>query len=339
MVRNLGSADLPAGTPVRLMITGPQSYVYEDTMLTTASLAHGQQVQMNFSPAWRVPTTSGAYMIRSWPEAAGEEFYGDDTIAYELSVARWIEYANFNNLTWLTWAGRARAVKFDPSAFGIQYPVGIGRVRHEFYYHPTYPWPDSSFLFQVFGDDGSTMLYESPEIEALAGTPGPAVAYDLDSLLVIESGEFYVAVYPVSSTGHPSTCADDSADSRSFIGAPGSWQPWTQGGEFFTSASVQGGVGISEGERRVVTHPTLAVTGYPNPVNDFVTIRWNVPRKQQVAVNLYDATGRLARGLYLANCGPLNGALQLDTRSMSAGIYLLRLETEDGAATRKMVLQ
>jgi hypothetical protein len=338
MIRNLGTAELPVGTPVRLKVTGPQSYVYEDTMLTTAVLTRGQQVQMNFSPAWRVPTTSGLYVIKSWTEAAGEQYPADDTITYSLSVARWIEYANFNSLTWLSWQGRARATKFNPATFGIQYPVGLGRVRHQFYLHPSYPWPDSSFLFQIYDEDGSTMLYESPEVEARPGTPGPAVAYDLDSLLVFPSGEFYVAVYPVSMTGHPSSCADDSSDGRSYAGSPGAWAPWTMG-EFFTSASVQGGVGISEGDRRHVGQPILTVSGCPNPVSDFVTVKWAVPRKQMVAVNLFDATGRLARSLYSANCGPLNGALTLDARTLPAGVYLLRLETDDGTATRKLVLQ
>ncbi len=338
MIKNLGTDNLPAGTPVRLHITGPQSYTYDDTMTTSADLAQGQRQQMNFSPSWRVPSLAGAYRIQIWTEAAGEEFPADDTIAYDLSVAKWIEYANFNALNWLFWGGPERATKFDPAAFGLSYPVGLGRARHQFYYHPSYPWPDSSFKFKVYDGDGQTLLYESAEIEAAPGTPGPIVAIDFDSTLIFESGEFYVAVAPVHQSGHPSTCGDDTSESRSFNGTPGNWIPWTLG-EFFMSASVQGGVGISEGDIKYVTEPTLSVAGYPNPVSEFVTIKWNVPRRQQVEVNLYDATGRLARSLYSAHAGPLNGAVQMDARSMAAGIYLVRLETGDGCATRKLILQ
>ena len=70
-----------------------------------------------------------------------------------------------------------------------------------------------------------------------------------------------------------------------------------------------------------------------------MTVRWNLPRRQAVEVNLYDATGRLAQNLYSARGGPLNGAVQLDTRALPAGIYLLRLEASDGSVTRKLVLQ
>lgn len=335
-VKNLGTATIPAGTPVRLQVTGPQSYVYEDTMNTSADLPSGQRVQINFSPAWRIPQTSGNYAIKVWPEAAGEQWPADDPITYDLSVAQWIEYADFDGLNWLTWGGPMRATHFDPGDFGLQYPVGLSRARHQFYAHPQYPWPDSSFRFKVYGDDGSTLLYESDEVEAAPGTPGPITYCDFDSTLIIESGTFYVAVAPVSSSGHPSSCGDGEPDGHSFQGQPGSWIPWTMG-EYFTSASCQGGVGIGEGGISV-RQPRLSVSGYPNPVGDFVTIRWQVPNRQSVRVELYDATGRCVRHLYSSQQG-LTGSTTLDARSLPAGIYLVRLEAASGTATRKLVLE
>ena len=337
MVKNLGTEVLPAGTPVRLHVSGPQSYTYDDTMMTSADLQQGQRQQMNFSPAWRVPTTSGNYQICVWTEAASEEWPANDTIMYDLSVAQWIEYANFDGLTWLTWGGPMRATKFNPADFGLQYPVGLNRARHQFYAHPQYPWPDSSFQFKVFGDDGSTLLYESDTLEAGAGTPGPIAYCDFDSTLIFQSGEFYVAVDPVDGSGHPSTCADDSSDGKSFQGSPGSWALWTQGGEYFTSASCQGGVGIAEGGHRVY-EPSLFISGYPNPVSDFVTIRWQVPNRQALSVSLYDATGRRLRSLHSTQDGH-KGSVSLDARSLPAGIYLVRLEAASGTATRKLVLE
>ncbi|OYD15974.1 hypothetical protein CH330_04065 [candidate division WOR-3 bacterium JGI_Cruoil_03_51_56] len=336
MIKNLGTADLPAGTPVRLHITGPQSYTYDDTMLTSATLPQGQRQQMNFSPAWRIPNTSGNYQIQVWTEAADEQWPADDTILYDLSVAKWIEYANFNAMNWLTWGGPERAVKFNPADFSIPYPVGLSRTRHQFYWHPQYPWPDSSFLFKVYAGDGQTLLYQSDTIEANPGTPGPVVAVDFDSMLVFDSGEFYISVDPISASGHPSSCGDDTSDGKSFQGAPGSWVPWTMG-EYFTSASVQGNVGIAEGWFQV-SEPTLRITNYPNPVSGIVTIKWQVPKREHVNVNLYDATGRLARNVFSSKNG-IAGTVTLDARSFPAGIYLVRLETPNGAATRKLILE
>ncbi|MEO0079880.1 MAG: T9SS type A sorting domain-containing protein [candidate division WOR-3 bacterium] len=336
MVKNWGANALPSGTPVRLHITGPQGYTYDDTMNTTSNLNHGQTQQMNFSPAWHIPSTAGAYNIKVWTEAAGEEWPADDTISYDLSVARWITYANWNNLYWLTWAGPQRATKFNPATFGLQYPVGLTRLQSQFYLHPNYPWPDSTFHFKVYGEDGQTLLYESQDIEARPGTPGLPVPYDLDSMLIFESGEFYVAVAPVHSSGHPSTCADDSSDGRSYFGAPGSWMPWTNG-EFFIAASAIGGVGVEEGYDPNLRNPELLLANYPNPGNGRVTVRWQVPTPGRVTLGLYDATGRLLQELFATENGRA-GRLVLDTKSLPAGIYLVRLESPSGSATQKLLV-
>ncbi|MEO0081000.1 MAG: T9SS type A sorting domain-containing protein [candidate division WOR-3 bacterium] len=336
MIKNLGNNPLPVGTPVRVRIAGPQGYTYEDTVNTTTVLNRGQTAQMNFTPAWVIPQTSGNYRITSWVEAAGEQWPADDTITYDLSVARWIEYANFNRLTWLTWGGRERATKFNPATFGLTYPVGLFRMRHQFYLHPSYPWPDSSFTVKVYAGDGSTLLYESDTVEAAPGTPGPIVAVDFDSTLIFNSGEFYISVRPVHTGGHPSSCADDTSNGRSFYGQPGAWTAWTMG-EYFTSASCQGGVGVAEGVSPV-HEPTLRITNYPNPVCGVATIKWQVPRFQAVSVNLYDATGRLVRNLYSTPRGLL-GTVTLDAKQFASGIYLVRLETEDAAVTHKLILE
>ncbi|MEO0086036.1 MAG: T9SS type A sorting domain-containing protein [candidate division WOR-3 bacterium] len=336
-IKNMGTDQLPTGTPVRLKITGPQSYVYEDTMATTANLQRGQTQQLNFSPAWAIPNLSGAYRVTVWTEAVGEEWPADDTMFYDLSVARWIEYSNWNNLRYLTWAGPERATKFNPADFSIQYPVGMSRVRAQFYLHPSYPWPDSSFKFKIYAGDGSTLLYESPELEAPAGTPGTPKAYDLDSMLIFPSGEFYVSVAPTHSSGFPSICGDDTANNRSWYGSPGSWQAWTTG-ELFISASVQGGVGVEEGYDPNLRSPSLTLSQYPNPAPEQAVIRWQVPVAQRVDLNLYDATGRLVRNLYSTDHGR-SGRVTLDTRTLSAGFYFIRVETASGSATHKLVIQ
>ncbi len=337
MIKNLGNNALPAGTPVRLLITGPQAYVYEGTMNTSSALNRGQTQQMNFSPAWRIPTTSGDYLIKVWTEAAGEQWPANDTIAYNLSVARWLQYFNEAGLAYLTWAGPQRAVKFNPQQFGVPYPVGLGRARAQFYWHQQYPWPDSSFKFCVYDEDGSTLLYESEEVEAIPGQPGAFKAVDFDSVLIFQSGEFYVSVAPTSPTGHPSSCGSDSAVGRSFYGMPGGWQPWANG-ELFISASVQGGVGLEEGYDPLIRRPSLTVGSYPNPSEGQVIVRWQVPNRQTVDINLYDATGRLVRNLFTADNARV-GTLTFDTRALASGIYLLSLEAKDGTATRKLVVR
>jgi len=343
MIKNMGSAPLSLGTPVRLSISGPDNYTYDDTMATTTALNHGAKAQMNFSPAWHIPNTPGDYDIKVWTEAAGEMWPADDTIAYDLSCAKWIQYHTDTNLYRVTWAGPERAVHFDPAAFSVPYPVGISCVRADFYWHSSYPWPDTSFTFKIYGDDGTTLLWESETLEAIPGQPGAYKAADLPSMLRIQSGTFYVGVAPVSSTGHPSSCADSSdVGGHSYYGSPGAWAVWSPGsglhGDFFISAAVQGGVGIEEGFEPGLNSPSLRITNYPNPVTNQVTLKWQVPNIMPLSVSLYDATGRMVRNLYTANDRARVGTLTVDTRSLAAGIYLVRLETAKGSATRKLVI-
>jgi hypothetical protein len=503
-IKNMGNDTLPVGTPVRLRITGPSSYEYQDTVLTVAKLAHRATALMIFQPPWHIPNVPGDYDIKVWTEAAGEMWPADDTISYELNCMNWIQYHVDANMHWLTWAAPERAVKFNPADFGLSYPFGITRVKAAFYLHSTYPWDDSSFTFKIYGDDGSTLLYQSDTVEAIPGTPGAYRFCDLDSTLVISSGSFYVAVVPVSAAGYPSSCADSSlVGDHSYWYGPGSWILWTPGtglhGDFFISAAVEsaglagterwigrsenphcaipdratavqgsggpascdqrvaltqnrqqansdpqpgvfpfsplllphwadtlkyddgsaasgwcqnvagGGwgvkfispaesvtlagalvhiysgwptpgdtwasfrvyaddgtdgtpgtelyaidsfkitrgawnfiplepVSVEEGSEPGLSGPSLRITNFPNPVSDQITLKWQVPSSMPVSVDLYDATGRVVRNLYSANDNARAGTLVVDARSLAAGIYLVRLETARGSATRKLVI-
>jgi hypothetical protein len=97
-------------------------------------------------------------------------------------------------------------------------------------------------------------------------------------------------------------------------------------------------VAVEEGFEPGLNSPSLRITNCPNPVTDQVTLKWQVPSSMPISVNLYDATGRMVRNLYAANGKARVGTLTMDTRSLAAGIYLARLETAKGSATRKLVI-
>ena len=129
------------------------------------------------------------------------------------------------------------------------------------------------------------------------------------------------------------------ADDASYYGTPGNWIPLTNllQGEWMTSASVVGGVGLEEPDRPAVIGPALFMS-CPNPAGDRAMIRWQIPGRQKVSVDLYDASGRLVQNLFSSQTGT-GGAVALDSKRLPAGIYLVRLETEDATATRKLVLK
>ena len=97
-------------------------------------------------------------------------------------------------------------------------------------------------------------------------------------------------------------------------------------------------VAVREGFEPGLISPILRISNCPNPVTDRVTLKWQVPSSTPVSVNLYDATGRVVRNLYTANDNARAGTLVMEAKSLAAGIYLVRLETGKGSATRKLVV-
>jgi hypothetical protein len=331
-VRSLGDSALPAGTPVRLRITGPRGYAFSADTTLDRSLGRGELRAVRL-PSWPVPDTAGTYVITTWVEAAGEAWPADDTLHREIGVSQWIDYANFTpSMYWLHWADE-RAVRFDPVDFGLAYPVGLTRLRAVFASNGP-AWRDSSFRFRVYAEDGATVLYESDTLEALPGQPGPAVVCDLESLLVINSGEFWVSVRAVDTSGLPGSVADDSAQGRSFYKDSSDWQPLAEG-EYLFSASVQDEVGIEEEPgRRSALRARLSVS--PNPARGRAQVAWTLDRAAPHRVALVDAAGRVVTQLWRGT--GQGGSVSLDARGLAAGCYFVLVEGAGSAARQAVVV-
>jgi hypothetical protein len=311
-VRNFGSAAAPSGVPVKVRVDGPQGYVYTDyDQATTVTLNRGQNQIITFTPNWHVPDTMGIYTMKIWTEQSGDEYPGNDTITRTLSVGRWITYANWANQYWITWAGPERSVQFNPSNFGLTYPFQISRLKAQFYLHPSYPWSDSVFSFKIYGDDGTTLLYESDTIRS----PGSSTRQtDVTPPAVIPSGTFYVAVASRNFSGYPSSLADDSVQNHSFYGVAGSWIPWTNG-ELFIAAGVKAGaetkwIGESKPEAIPCLNPDPVVTQLPeNDDPDTDTLYYD-ERTAYTAWIYYGANNGFGLKFKApANTGVINGAL------------------------------
>jgi hypothetical protein len=90
--------------------------------------------------------------------------------------------------------------------------------------------------------------------------------------------------------------------------------------------------GIEEGSRTGPTHGLWI----PAVSNRFVAVRYSVPHTGTVGFRVLDIAGReVARQ---TAGGKRHGAAILDLRSLSAGIYLVRMDADGYAATGKVVL-
>jgi hypothetical protein len=81
----------------------------------------------------------------------------------------------------------------------------------------------------------------------------------------------------------------------------------------------------------------------PNPFNPAATISYVLPQRCEASLTVYDAAGRRVAVLVdgLEDGGPhsltWNGRDERGNR-LGSGVYFLMLETEEGTATRKMVM-
>ena len=134
----------------------------------------------------------------------------------------WYTYGDINSFAWVTWYVPERVTYFNPADFGLTYPFNITMINHWFHEHSSYPWDDATFHFKIYAEDGMTLLYESEDIEAEHMVE---IVHELTTPVSINSAGFYFGVAPVSSSGFPSSCADNqyTGSNHSYYGSPGNW--------------------------------------------------------------------------------------------------------------------
>lgn len=88
---------------------------------------------------------------------------------------------------------------------------------------------------------------------------------------------------------------------------------------------------------------TQLLPSRPNPFRDATLIRYELPERQQVRLNVYDVGGRLVRVLQTGQRGPGTFSVPWDRanavgRRVQPGIYFVRLETGSTVAARKVLV-
>jgi hypothetical protein len=80
------------------------------------------------------------------------------------------------------------------------------------------------------------------------------------------------------------------------------------------------------------------LSAYPNPFNSTTAIRFDLLKRQQVKLDLYDVQGRLVRTL----CDEVKEAgrqeLRLEGEGLASGVYFVRLKSAEQTKTQKILL-
>jgi phosphatidylserine/phosphatidylglycerophosphate/cardiolipin synthase-like enzyme len=77
---------------------------------------------------------------------------------------------------------------------------------------------------------------------------------------------------------------------------------------------------------------------YPNPFNPITTIRFEVPRSQNIELKIFDILGREVKTLFngVAPAGVM--AVDFNANGLSSGIYIYRIKADGYTASRKLML-
>lgn len=145
-----------------------------------------------------------------------------------LPDSSWISY--YNNIDgWFAFLGPQRAMKIHPPDFGLSYPIQVESLKAWFYWGMG-SWTDSVITFRIYGNDGSTLIWES---ESITVPTTYWLYYGLPNPVRIESLDFYIAITHrrVDPYAHPYINEDDGAAVHSLYGSPGNWTVST-GGEY-----------------------------------------------------------------------------------------------------------
>ncbi len=77
---------------------------------------------------------------------------------------------------------------------------------------------------------------------------------------------------------------------------------------------------------------------YPNPFNPTTTVSLSIPVESDVRVSVTDALGRLVEVLHHGPLAAGRHSVVLDGRALSSGLYIVRLESPAGVASRTVML-
>ncbi|HKJ30830.1 MAG TPA: T9SS type A sorting domain-containing protein, partial [Balneolales bacterium] len=77
---------------------------------------------------------------------------------------------------------------------------------------------------------------------------------------------------------------------------------------------------------------------YPNPFNPTTRIAFDVPKKSEVSLKVYDMLGRKVATLVNQDKAAGHYTLNFDAQHLSSGVYIYRLQVGNKVISKKMTL-
>jgi uncharacterized delta-60 repeat protein len=96
--------------------------------------------------------------------------------------------------------------------------------------------------------------------------------------------------------------------------------------------------GISSGNLSELPTSFSLEQNYPNPFNPTTTIRFSIPKRQNVNLAIYDLLGRKVKALVNRELKAGRHSFDFNAAGFASGIYIYRLQTESFISARRCIL-
>jgi hypothetical protein len=88
-----------------------------------------------------------------------------------------------------------------------------------------------------------------------------------------------------------------------------------------------------------IDNPEIIASIYPNPSTDVATLEYNLSRRSELLVGLFDMQGKHLEDLYIGEGTQGIHQLSINVSSLPSGVYLVRLSSELGKLEKTLVVE
>jgi hypothetical protein len=94
----------------------------------------------------------------------------------------------------------------------------------------------------------------------------------------------------------------------------------------------------SVGNNSIGPYEFKVFQNYPNPFNPSTVIRFSIPERDNVVINVYNEIGEIVNRILSYNMPAGYHEVEFDARDLSSGVYFVRVETSNNVDVKKMLL-
>ena len=110
-----------------------------------------------------------------------------------------------------------------------------------------------------------------------------------------------------------------------------------------TNSSLRGiyiydGLTAIKDETIIYADRFLLNQNYPNPFNPQTTIEFNIPKRENVVIEVYDLLGQKVKTLLDTELERGNHKIEFNAFGLSSGIYFYQMKTGGLTITKKMIV-